>query len=663
MNTKRALSGLICVVFLACFAKAYAETDYSVNMVIDDSNIVREIYPEMYGVNMEWSVGNGKIWSLDRQGNLVMNESFPKAYGELLQFTRKAGTSANYFKWKDALGKVEDRKTQKIWNVSNKVYEGVIEWLTELYAGCENPRITYTVNVFTDDMENLADIVEFLIGDGSINYNGGENWAEVRKSLGIKNPVDIYTWEIGNELDWEDDKWSAEQYTEVAEKAIDIIRSIDPDAKICMHTSTNYWNGSDYSQNWHRTFLKKLGDRIDYISVHYYYPAGFIMRADAPIERLKQDIVEITGSDRIKLYYSEHAPARNVSTFTKTDNYEYCMPHTIWGATGQAEFYLRKWLDPWVVASTCHSVDSANWSISYTDADGITKMTATGEIMQTFKKYGVGNLLDSNLDSFSTTESSPIAGGIIEDNAGNVNVLFANRNETANVTVNFEFKDNLYKVKHIRKVHGAVKNADNWYRAGDQWAYDNPNRVEITDEDIENEEYLSKYTFEPLSLYALQLEKIDDSERTKIIDFAFNNCVAFGGDCPLVLDFGGIKGASEVGNPEIADGVTYIPLSMLKTIIKEGIETEQTESTVSLNFQGHNIVFNLADNTVNAENIPSAKVLDGEVFIPLRSVLKTFGYGVSWDKRNFVIIYKSGDILLPNSTLLHDRVYQTLIGG
>ena len=275
-----------------------------------------------------------------------------------------------------------------------------------------------------------------------------------------------------------------------------------------MHARTAIWNATDGSEAWHRGVLKDLGERIDYLSVHYYYPAGFIRRADGPIDALKQDIIEITGSDRIKLYYSEHAPAKTVSKFTKDDNYAYCLPHTIWGATGQAEFYLRKWLDPWVVAATCHSIDSANWGISYTDENGECQFTAIGEIMKSFKDYGIGKMYNSALDTFSMDQDSKVAGGVIEDENGHVNILFVNRNNEDNVRVNFEFNENLYKLKHVRKVHGDVRTADNWYRKGDAWKYDNPDRIEVTEEDVNSEGYFSGYTFEPLSVYVLQLERI-----------------------------------------------------------------------------------------------------------------------------------------------------------
>ena len=510
---------LICIQTVLGVCTVHAADDASVNMVIDDGTVTREIDPEMYGVNMEWDSGPNDTWDIDESGNLVMNESFSSAYGDLFQFTRKAGSSANLFLWKKALGDLKNRESQKIWWRDAPVYEGIVEWLKCLYLATEHPRITYTVNITTDTYENMADLVEFLTGDGTVNYNGGINWAEERKKLGFEEPVDIYTWEIGNELDWNSFKFTPEQYVEAAEKAIDVIKSIDPDGKIAMFTATDQWAGADESQRWHRLFLEKCGDKIDYVAVHYYYPANFVRRADQNFDILKKDIVEITGSDRIKIYYSEQAPGPLTNTFDKDNPYPYCEPHSIWGATAQAEWYLRKWLDPWVVASTCHSTDSANWAIHYTDENKETHLTATGEVMKTFKKYGSGKMLDVKLDGFDADTSSLIAGGAIEDEDGNMNIFFLNRNESQDVTVNFDFEDYNYKIKHIRQVYGDTKTADTWYRAGAAWEYNNPDKIKIVDEDYNESSDLKSYTFKPLSLYVLQTEKttaIDPSQKRGI---------------------------------------------------------------------------------------------------------------------------------------------------
>lgn len=666
MKAKKTAAIFLAFMQIVHFSTVFSYDTTELTMRIDETNVVRTIGPEMYGVNMEWAVGPSNYSQIKTEnGTVVKNETFPQTYGDMLKFTRKAGTSADYFLWKDALGDISSRKTQKLWGVTDKVYEGIVEWLECLYSATDSPRVDYVVNIYSDTFENIADVVEFMLGDGTVNYNGGENWAEYRIKMGFKNPIDVFAWEIGNETDWSvSPVLSIEDYTERARKAIDIIRSIDPDAKICLHAHTAIWNGTDGSQNWHRYFLKELGQEIDYVSVHYYYPAGYVTRADPPINALKRDIFEITGSDRIKLYYSEQAPAPENYQYSKENSYAYCLPHTIWGATAEAEFYLRKWLDPWVVASTCHSIDSANWSISYTDQNNECKLTAVGENMKTFSMYGVGNMYKSSLDTFSVEKSSSVAGGVIEDENGNVNIIFTNRNEAENVRVNFEFKENLYRLKHVRKIHGDVKKADNWYRKESIWEYDNPYRVEVTDEDYNSSEAFSSYEFEPLSIYALQLEQIPIEDKEKIVNQSINNSFSFGYGYPNIINHGQIEQYSDsYMPPKLCNNLTtYVTVEMARQIFDNDVRFELNGNIVECNIGGESIIFDLDNNTVNADNVPVAQIIDGKVYIPIRAVAKKAGYSLAWDGRAFIIAYKNGTVMLPNSSFVREGVYKRLRG-
>lgn len=214
------------------------------------------------------------------------------------------------------------------------------------------------------------------------------------------------------------ESWNVEQYVDYCKKVIPIVKSIDPNSKISAHADTAA-HANDVGRNgsagrpweeWHRKVLRELGDMIDLVSFHYYYPAGYVRRADVPLDRLEQDIKEITGSDRIKIYMSEQAPAPNTQTFKPEKAYDYCLPHTIWGATSLAEFYCRAMMRESFVATTCHSIDSATWSICYRNEEGGHSLTATGEVIKSFAKYGVGDMLNTQLDTFSKDTMKDIAG-------------------------------------------------------------------------------------------------------------------------------------------------------------------------------------------------------------------------------------------------------------
>lgn len=507
------LSALCLAMSITAVFAENSDNDNSYNMVINESDVVRNIPREMYGINCEWAVGVNNRFLDQVNGEVIIAPSFAEGWKDTMVFSRMAGGSAQNFKWKDALGDYKNRATQQIWGVSNKCYLGIIEWLKAIQSVTPDIKICYTFNFKTDTLENIADVVEFLTSDGTINYNGGENWGEIRKKLGIEKPVNIYTWELGNEMDLE--YWNVEQYVDYCKKVIPIVKSIDPNSKISAHVDTvAHANGEGTKgsagrpwEDWHRAVLREVGDMIDLVSFHYYYPAGYVRRADVPLDRLEQDIKEITGSDRIKIYMSEQAPAANTQTFNPEKAFDYCLPHTIWGATGLAEFYCRAMMRESLVATTCHSIDSATWSICYRDEEGGHSLTATGEVIKSFANYGVGDMLNTQLDTFSKEEMKDIAGTAVRDKDGNINILFTNRSETLPANVNFTFQDGKYRLKTVRRIHGDVKEADNYYRAG--MNYDNPNKVEITETEETGMDEIKSYTFDPLSIYVLCLEKIN----------------------------------------------------------------------------------------------------------------------------------------------------------
>ena len=665
MNKKRIISLIVCLgLFSALVPESRAAV--TVNMAVDESQITRTIERELYGINCEWDSGMDYNFLTMEDGELKTSPTFTEAWQDTFVFGRMAGGSSQKFFWKEAIGPLADRDNQMIWHTNDKVYLGIIEWLNAVYSVTPDAKITYVVNFDTDTIENLADVVEFLVGDGTVNYNGGENWAEVRKSLGIENPVDIFTWELGNELDWTL-AWDVDDYVAYCKQVIPIIKSIDPDGKIACNVDTAAHANGDGWEEWHRKVLRELGDEIDYLTFHYYYPANYVARADVPLDRVEQDILDITGSDRIKIYMSEHAPAPNVHEYNKESAYDYCLPHTIWGATAHAEFFLRAFLRPSLVASNCHSVDSSTWTIAYRDEDGIHRLSAVGETIKTFVNYGVGDVLQSDLDTFNRGENANIAGGVIRDADGNVNILFTNRYDTDPVTVNFTFDDGTYRLKKVRKIHGDVRSADNWYREGAQWEYDNPDRVYTTEEELEGESAFTSYTFDPLSIYALQLEKISDEPSGQTAGTA-QDYIGIGADMPNAYVNGNtvsVAAEYEGAGAVLDNDNMLISSQMLQKLFGAVLSWDEAGTVCTVALHGRTLAFDLANGTVTENGSPAdiaaGKRIGETVYFPLRAIAEGLGYNVAWDARGFAILGSSG--IGAASTDIADAIYSSLAGG
>ena len=667
---KKAITSLILAAGLALPFMPNAAA-VSVNMAIDENEVIRIADPELYGINCEWSVGVNDNYLDSTEDGIILSPTFKDAWQDTFTFGRMAGCSSQDFIWKDALGPFEGRKNQTMWTLTDKVYAGIIEWLQSIYSVNPDAKICYTVNMCTDSVENIADLAEFLLGDGTVNYNGGENWANVRKSLGIENPVNVYTWELGNELDWsEEPRWKVEEYIEYCKKIIPVIRAIDPDANITCFANTAAHANGDGWEHWHRSVLKELGSQIEMLAFHYYYPAGYVRRADAVLDRMEKDIIDITGSDRIKIYISEQAPAPNVYTYNKEKPYDYCLPHTIWGATALSEFYLRMLLRPSVIATTCHSIDSAVWTIVYRDENRQHKRSAVGDVINTFARFGVGEMVKSELETFSKNQASDIAGAVIRDKNSNLNVIFTNRSEKEPATVNFSFKNGNYRIKSVRRIHGDVKSADNWYRKGSQWEYNNPDRVSVTEQSFESDSAILSYTFDPLSVYALSLERTDEavtpqqraaaaSQKTIALASGNDNVFVFGNKESIYEKYSGKQALN-------LNSSLYISSDMLTSLFNFGLAWDDTGMICTGTIGTDEYIFDLNNKTVSKNGVNAAGLLPAErigdrTYFSLRSAATAAGMTVKWDERGFAVL--SADASAAENAEVRDLIYNILIGG
>lgn len=483
---------LVFVAPAVCFA------NYS--MRIDEDNYVKYIERVMYGINQEWSTTNYNYYL--KPGTFDVNPEFAKCYQDSIGLARMAGTSSDWVKWKNNLGELRDRKPNTLWGITDIVPYGMSEWLKTVRAADPNAQFTYVVNITSDSYENMADAIEFLTGDGSINYNGGVNWAQVRIRSGVAESADIYVYEIGNETDTTGGGGlTLDEYINRAKKAISVIRSIDRDAKIAVHNYTNaVTENYDY---YDQRLLQELGDQIDYLSLHgYYLPDGedttgevrALTQHELRVGRMEEMIRNITGSDRIKIYQSEHACHRYSSDTTA--GYEYVFPHTMKGTMQTAEWFLRMMWYPAMEASNYHSTYSSSWCIAYPE-DGTIKMSAIGNLLQMMLKYGVGNVCVSQLDEFDLGVPADVAGQVVKNDEG-LNVILINKKDT-DQTVHFDFNGK-YKVKNIAYIQSDNYEADNYigtHGIDVVWNADEVPQGEFT-----------SYTMEKFSITVITLEKL-----------------------------------------------------------------------------------------------------------------------------------------------------------
>lgn len=488
---------IICAVaMLISSAAIFAAEDmgYDYLMSVNEDNVIKVVDNEMYGTNMEWSVTNATDYYL-APNTRKTDSHFIENYKNRIPLSRMAGSSSQEFKWKNSLGEMSNRLEQSLWGLKGKAAFGFEEWLNAVKAADEDAKFTYVVNILNDSYENMADAIEFLRGDGKINYNGGENWAQKRIDMGIVEPVDIYVFEIGNEVDLrgKDIDW----YLKQCKHAISAIRSVDKTTPISVHSSTYADPKMPVYTRWHQTLLEEIGDDIDYISNHFYYTPGKVTDLESRLSDMGNDIKKITGSDRIKIYQSEHATTRNSEKTTA--GYDFVMPHTMMGTITTAEFFLRMMWYPQVTSSTYHSTHSSSWCIAYRE-DGTMKSTAIGDLLHMFINNGTGEVVESTFSGFEKLKATDVMGQAIKSEDG-LNLILTNRTEEEK-TIKLAFNGE-YALKSYSYIQSNDYKADN---------YVGTKGINVDTVKVDSNQVITEYKLPKYSVVTLNLKKLEETE-------------------------------------------------------------------------------------------------------------------------------------------------------
>ena len=116
-----------------------------------------------------------------------------------------------------------------------------------------------------------------------------------------------------------------------------------------------------------RTVLNELGPSIDYLVFHPYYDGIRIPQMEHYLDILRDDILDVTGEARIKLYFSEHARWPKTSQrWLKTKRppkLDFESSHTLEGCLATANFIMRMYQRPEVGAATYHAMSGGPWAV------------------------------------------------------------------------------------------------------------------------------------------------------------------------------------------------------------------------------------------------------------------------------------------------------------
>lgn len=419
-------------------------------VTVHESDVINRPDIGMLGYNHNW-LWNDRYMTDLIDGQLAPNPDYLKiAEGIPFPLNRVSGSQSQRFRWKEAIGPYDQRIPQKLtdWAEPVKLKTGPVEWVKMIRQLDLSARTIWVVNMMADSAQDNADLVEFLTGDGKTNPNGGVNWAQRRIELGIAEPVYPALIEMGNELDWgkERSHYPVDRYITECRERMAAMREVWPDVKFSVHAASAPWSKKHEEiggwRNWHLPVLKALGDQVDFISIHPYYHGMPVSKIERDYMRvLMDDIRTVTGSDRIKIYVSEHA--RWPKSMAHEDRYQ---TRSLEGALATGEWLNRMLQYPQIRYMTYHCLSGGPWGLIYQGENSFYR-TAMADFFRIYNEAFGDDVLRSEVTGQGTVDDNLMFTANVMRADDELRLLLVNREATARRLVRFDFEGDYQLVR------------------------------------------------------------------------------------------------------------------------------------------------------------------------------------------------------------------------
>jgi alpha-N-arabinofuranosidase len=174
------------------------------------------------------------------------------------------GNFVSGYNWEDGIGPKSQRprRLDLAWKSIETNQVGINEFVT--WCRKVGAEAMITVNLGTRGAEAARNLVEYC------NHPGGTYWSDLRRSHGFKDPHNIRTWCLGNEMDgnWQIGHKTAEEYGHLACETAKVMKWVDPTIELVACGSS--FPGMPTFPDWEETVLDHTYDLVDYISLHIY---------------------------------------------------------------------------------------------------------------------------------------------------------------------------------------------------------------------------------------------------------------------------------------------------------------------------------------------------------------------------------------------------------
>lgn len=514
---------------LLSFSNCYAET-VATELEVDQNTVIKSSSKNMLGINDFWD--NGLLYTKSRTSTALSED-----YKELiyscdipLNQLRMAGADAHSFYWKDSLGDMSKR--------ANGNNLGLVEWIKLNRELNPNVDLTFTLNI-CDSVKNDVDLVRFLFlnpDDAAATDEDGFNWAQYRVDLGIAEPVNIKTFEIGNEvyynyvnycyegktyvdssldgkgLDYVRD--GAQRYVSDCIEIIDAMRSIKPDLSFSASSFSYGKADSDDAKVWNEILVNGLYDRVEYFVHHTYnFDYSFYWQTKQIEQRLLKYIrvLDIPEQDKPRVYVSEYGYWMD-SQFSEGAGGHASRGTSLYGTLSTAKLMNFMMNMPYIEMANIHltsqevSTDtywSGGWDLFRLYDSGKIYATVPTEMLKIFNDcIKDGNVVKTQLHGsnkywanykwtgdkgYGFAENENTVPGILNVSAhttsdGRLNLIFVNSSETVSHDVTVGFADNARYNLYEKEILTSDKLTDNNLPGSDNSVYTKRYSVNGTEE-------------------------------------------------------------------------------------------------------------------------------------------------------------------------------------
>lgn len=238
-------------------------------MRVDRSFRISEIDPRLYGSFIE-HLGRAVYTGIYQPGHASADEDgFREDVIGLVKeldipiIRYPGGNFVSNFFWEDSVGPDRNRRLDLAWRTLDTNEVGIHEF--DKWCKKVDSQIMMALNLGTRGIADALNLLEYC------NHPSGTRYSDMRIKNGTREPFNIRTWCLGNEMDgpWQIGHKNAEEYGRLAAETAKAMKVVDPTLQL-VSCGSSHVNMPSFPE-WEAITLSHTYEYVDFISMHQYF--------------------------------------------------------------------------------------------------------------------------------------------------------------------------------------------------------------------------------------------------------------------------------------------------------------------------------------------------------------------------------------------------------